>query len=96
MVTGFSIKEAKRMKFTINRPWPVAARLLEKGSVIERVPENGKMVFKVVEGPSAGAVLNVNKPPPFASALDDECFAELRRAYSAATLKVSGSNAAEA
>jgi hypothetical protein len=84
------------MKFTINRPWPVAARLIEKGSVIEKVSENNKMVFKVVEGPSAGAVLNVNKPPPFASALDDECFAELRRAYSPQTLKVSGSNAAEA
>ena len=84
------------MKFTINRPWPVAARLIEKGSVIERVPENNKMVFKVVEGPSAGAVLNVNRPPPFATALDDECFVELRKQYSAATLKVSGSNAAEA
>jgi hypothetical protein len=84
------------MKFTINRPWPVAARLIEKGSVIERVPENNKMVFKVVEGPSAGAVLNVNRPPPFATALDDECFTELRKQYSAATLKVSGSNAAEA
>jgi hypothetical protein len=84
------------MKFTINRPWPVAARLIEKGSVIERVTENDKAVFKVVEGPSAGAVLNVNRPPPFASALDDECFTELRKQYSAATLKVSGSNAAEA
>ena len=84
------------MKSTINRPWPVAARLIEKGSVIERVPENNKMVFKVVEGPSAGAVLNVNRPPPFATALDDECFVELRKQYSAATLKVSGSNAAEA
>jgi hypothetical protein len=84
------------MKFKINRPWPVAARLIEKDSVIEKVSENNKAVFKVVEGPSTGAVLNVNKPPPFASALDDECFAELRRQYSAATLKVSGSNAAEA
>jgi hypothetical protein len=84
------------MRFKVNRPWPVAARLIEKDSVIERVTENNKAVFKVVEGPSAGAVLNVNRPPPFATALDDECFTELRKQYSAATLKVSGSNAAGA
>jgi hypothetical protein len=87
------------MKFKILRPWPVAARMLEAGTVIEKVPESaesGKLVYKVVEGSAAGVVLAVNKPPPFSSALDDECFAELRRLYSAATLKVSGSNAAEA
>lgn len=82
------------MKFQVIRPWPVAARLIEKNSVIERVSENDKWVYKVVEGPAAGAVLDVNGPPPFASALDDECFAELRRKYSPQTLKVSGSNAA--
>jgi hypothetical protein len=89
----------KKMKFKVLRPWPVAARMIEAGSVIEKVPESaesGKLVYKVVEGAAAGAVLPVNKPPPFSSALDDECFAELRRLYSAATLKVSGSNAAEA
>jgi hypothetical protein len=86
------------MKFKLLRPWPVAARMIDAGSVIEKVPESGesaKMVYKVVEGPATGAVLNVNGPPPFSSALDDECFAELRRKYSAATLKVSGSNAAQ-
>jgi hypothetical protein len=86
------------MKFKVLRPWPVAARMIDAGSVIEKVPDSGsgKMVYMVVEGPATGAVLAVNKPPPFSSALDDECFTELRRLYSAATLKVSGSNAAEA
>jgi hypothetical protein len=73
--------------------------MLEAGTVIERVPESaesGKMIYRVVEGSAAGVVLAVNKPPPFSSALDDECFAELRRLYSAATLNVYGSNAAEA
>ena len=30
------------MKFKVLRPWPVAARMIEAGSVIEKVPESAE------------------------------------------------------